>query len=195
VTGVFGASRRPRQYHAESTIATLQSNYDPSYDGTVGSTLVSREATPGPEFFAYRSMGHDGPHQAICSSLEQALVQALTDRRNWISWPLDITVNGRVVIDEPAISQAYTNWDTTRESVEKRAARLAQDFRLALETVTPAGVREQIATLAGRDRDAVHTGADLIWQQVLAAIAQGRCDDAAACSAAALETLNLRPVR
>ena len=136
-------------------------------------------------------MHHDGPREERFVSLAEALARALTDRRNWISWPIDITYNGRVIVDERAISRAYTEWDVRREPLEARAAGAAQSLRLALEQVTPEAVREQIATLPLRDREAAHAGADMIWQHVLAAIAQGRCSDAAACAAAALETLNL----
>jgi len=145
--------------------------------------------------FEYRSMHHDGPRQERFSSLVEALTKALTDRRNWISWPIDITYNGRVIVDEPAISRAYAEWHVASETVEACAARLARDLRLALEQVTPDAVREQVAMLPTRGREAGHAGADLIWQQVLAAIAQGRCSDAAACAAAALETLNLAITR
>jgi hypothetical protein len=140
-------------------------------------------------------MHHDGPREERFPTLAAALARALTDRRNWTSWPIDVTLNGRVVVDEPAISQAYVRWDSARVPVETYATRLAEQLELAVGPVTPEAVRARVAALPADDRAMAHAGADQIWQQVLAAIAQGRCDDAAACAAAALETLNLRFTR
>jgi len=171
-------------------IAELATGNDPQEP-----RLTQDQGAQPPQRFDYRSMHHDGPRQERFPSLVEALAKALTDRRNWIAWPIDITYNGRVIVDEPALSRAYTEWNVVSEPVEACAARLARDLRLALEQVTPDAVREQIAMLPARDRDAGHAGADLIWKHVLAAIAQGRCTDAAACAAAALETLNLGVTR
>jgi hypothetical protein len=157
--------------------------------------LTQDHGAQPPQQFEYRSMHHDGPRQERFSSLASALAKALADRRSWIAWPVDVTYNGRVIVDEPAISRSYTAWDAANEPLETCAARLARGLRLAVEQVTPEAVREQIAVLPARDRTAAHATADLIWQHVLAAIAQGRCSDVATCAAAALETLNLTVTR
>ena len=74
----------------------------------------------------------------------------------------------------------------TNPSVENENEKNAQERKMMTEAYVLGGVR-RVYDLRG-DFEAAHAAEDDLHQEVLLAIARGRCEDPAACASAALRT-------